>query len=237
MRLDCDNERGCSDDRRADHKHGLASHALAGNNHRHCPLGRPSQIDDAKPQVLAYLDGCSPDIDDCDPCSDEGDHRVQSGGICRTGDRLVDPLPSEHGDRNKSGQSRETYLPSVERDHRDETPGLKSLEDLHETVRRYASQRRQRTTYLGTGLFADPAWDILLDLFVAEGRGTKISVTSACIASMVPTSTALRWVRLLETSGLITRRKDATDRRVAHLILTAEGRLGVLRWAEAVFVG
>lgn len=103
-------------------------------------------------------------------------------------------------------------------------------------MRRYTVQRQRRSKYLGVGLFADPAWDILLDLFVAEGRGADISVTSACIASLVPRSTALRWIGLLETGGLVVRRKDTTDRRVAYLALTSEGRAGVLRWAEAALV-
>lgn len=104
---------------------------------------------------------------------------------------------------------------------------------LPDRVHRYVGQRRQRERYLGCGLFADPAWDILLDLFVAEQRGVRISVTSACIASMVPTSTALRWIGLLQRSGLIVRERDRSDRRVAHVRLTPEGRQGLARWAEA----
>ena len=45
----------------------------------------------------------------------------------------------------------------------------------------------------GEGLFADPAWDIMLDLFAARIEGKDITVSSAGIAACVPPTTALRW--------------------------------------------
>lgn len=85
-------------------------------------------------------------------------------------------------------------------------------------------QRREREKLLGADLFADPAWDLLLDLAVSEAKGRAVSITSACIASGVPPTTALRWIALLEERGLVVRREDTMDRRRAFLELSDKGR-------------
>lgn len=62
-------------------------------------------------------------------------------------------------------------------------------------------------------LFSDPAWDMLLDLFVAAGEQRSVCVSSLCLAAHIPVSTAHRWVQALARSGAITRREDPLDRR------------------------
>src|SRR5690606_19158395 len=68
-------------------------------------------------------------------------------------------------------------------------------------VRRIIRQRQLRTRYFDAGLFADPAWDMLLDLTAAAAENTRVSVTSLCIASGVPPTTALRWIAQMVESG------------------------------------
>ncbi len=87
-------------------------------------------------------------------------------------------------------------------------------------LNRYLKLRKRRGQLLGESLFADPAWDVLLDLFVAEYAGRKVSVSSACLAAGVPLSTALRWLSKLEAKGLIVRRPDEQDARRTHVMLT-----------------
>ena len=82
--------------------------------------------------------------------------------------------------------------------------------------------RRRRETLLGPALFADPAWDILLDLLVAEDEGRPISVTSLCIAAAVPATTAQRWIGVLAESGLIVRQPNPSDRRTVLVSLAPE---------------
>jgi DNA-binding MarR family transcriptional regulator len=232
MRLVVDTRGRRSDDGRAGSGYGLDGDPLAGDDRRCAPLGCSDPSNAAEPKLLADVDGSRADADGRHPCSDQSDHAVQSGGVRRLGNGVVDTLPSEHGDRRIIGQPTEPCRPVADPVAAD---GHRQAW-LRDRVRRYAVQRQRRSKYLGAGLFADPAWDILLDLFVAEGRGANISVTSACIASLVPRSTALRWIGLLETGGFVVRRKDPTDRRVAYLALTSQGRTGVVRWAEAALV-
>ena len=96
-------------------------------------------------------------------------------------------------------------------------------QSLAELARRLYALRRRRTRHLPQELFGEPAWDILLDLFIAAEEGRLIPVTSACIAADVPGTTALRWLTLLESRGLIERRPDPRDGRRCHVALTVAG--------------
>lgn len=82
--------------------------------------------------------------------------------------------------------------------------------------------RKARDAALGEDLFFDPAWSILLELYVHHRQRTAVSITSLCIAAKVPSSTGLRWVTLLERRGLVSREPDPFDRRKIYASLTAE---------------
>ena len=90
-------------------------------------------------------------------------------------------------------------------------------------AKRVYADRRRRCEHFDASLFGEPAWDILLDLFIAAKSDKKVSVSSACIAAAVPTSTALRWITVLESQGLVVRESDPDDARRCFLQLTEEG--------------
>lgn len=77
----------------------------------------------------------------------------------------------------------------------------------------YRDRRLRAEVFDDPALFGEPAWDLLLDLFIAMREGKRVPVTSACIGAAVPTTTALRWLALLEERGLIHRENDASDAR------------------------
>ncbi len=87
-------------------------------------------------------------------------------------------------------------------------------------VRRIIQQRQLRARFFDGDLFADPAWDMLLDLTAARVEHNRVSVTSLCIASGVPPTTALRWISQMTEAGLLERVEDDTDRRRAFIQLT-----------------
>jgi CheY-like chemotaxis protein len=91
-------------------------------------------------------------------------------------------------------------------------------------LRALVAARADRDAIFKSDLFADPAWDMLLDLAVAEATGRPISVTSLCIASGVPTTTALRRIEELQEAGLVQRAPDPADRRRIIVGLTDLGR-------------
>jgi hypothetical protein len=97
-------------------------------------------------------------------------------------------------------------------------------------VRRIIRQRQLRARYFDDALFADPAWDMLLDLTAARAEQQRVSVTSLCIASGVPPTTALRWIGQLTAAGLLDRVDDETDRRRAFLTLSDKAADAMARY-------
>lgn len=105
--------------------------------------------------------------------------------------------------------------------------GAPSLPLLARTL--YKARRAREDIAPEKDLFQDPAWDILLDLYIAHSEDKFISVTSASLAAGVPLTTALRWVWHLEQLHLITRQVDPNDRRRSFVTLTDTGLVMVER--------
>jgi DNA-binding MarR family transcriptional regulator len=97
-------------------------------------------------------------------------------------------------------------------------------------VRTIIRQRQLRAKFFDAELFADPAWDILLDLTAARAEHARVSVTSLCIASGVPPTTALRWIGQMTQAGLLERVEDDTDRRRAFIALSTPAADGMARY-------
>lgn len=106
------------------------------------------------------------------------------------------------------------------------TGAVERIELVARAERHYAFRRlRERLTVsaFGDGLFADPAWDMMLDLYVQTSRGVSVSVTSACIGGTAPPTTALRYLTDLEKRGVVQRFSNPTDKRSLHVRMTEEG--------------
>jgi hypothetical protein len=101
-------------------------------------------------------------------------------------------------------------------------------------VRRIIWQRQQRDRFFDGDLLCDPVWDMLLDLAVATAEFRQISVTSLCIASRVPPTTALRWIGVMTEQGLVRRINDTQDRRRAFIALTDKAMGAIARYFEAL---
>lgn len=118
-----------------------------------------------------------------------------------------------------------TQLTAEQPAMRDRTPGYRSEPAAEpdadpRAVRTMIRARRLRDQFFAAELFADPAWDMLLDLYAARLEGRRVSVSSLCIAAAVPPTTALRWIGTMHDAGLFGRDPDPTDKRRAHITLT-----------------
>lgn len=87
----------------------------------------------------------------------------------------------------------------------------------------WVKARRARNRALGADLFSDPAWSMLLDLYVNHHDSQSVSISSLSIGAEVPLTTGTRWVAMLEKSGLIRREADPFDRRRTLVMLTEAG--------------
>jgi DNA-binding MarR family transcriptional regulator len=84
--------------------------------------------------------------------------------------------------------------------------------------------RRQRDAAFGADLFSEPAWDMLLDLFISHHEGRQLSVSAVCIGARAPSATALRYLAILQEAGLVLRTRDKNDGRRSHIQLSVTGR-------------
>jgi DNA-binding MarR family transcriptional regulator len=140
-------------------------------------------------------------------------------------------------DRLAAGEHRAFRLESPADDFHGETGGERSLIRTPRPplpdprlVRLIIRQRQLRGQLFDPELFADPAWDILLDLTAARAEHTRVSVTSLCIASGVPPTTALRWIGQMVEAGLLERIEDEADRRRAFIQLSDKAADAMARY-------
>jgi len=103
-----------------------------------------------------------------------------------------------------------------------------------EAVRSIIRARRLRDQFMPGDLFADPAWDILLDLLQAEIIQHRVPVSSLCIASAVPATTALRWIRTLTDRQMLLRREDPHDARRVFIELAPATSSALRRYFDKV---
>lgn len=110
----------------------------------------------------------------------------------------------------------------------------KASRQTSDLIREVLRLRRLRDDLFPGGLFADPVWDLLLDLYKAGHEHRRISVSSACIASHTPPTTALRHIRIMEQAGMIKRIPDPHDSRRIFLELTPSAQAGMARWIASM---
>ncbi|AWW74686.1 MarR family transcriptional regulator [Erythrobacter sp. KY5] len=109
-----------------------------------------------------------------------------------------------------------------------QTNGLREIQHLRTIYAEFAREaytmrRRRGTIFDNQELFGEPAWDILLDLYIAHVENKTVSVSSACIGSAAPPTTGLRWLGVLTEEGLIVREHDPEDQRRVLVRLTERG--------------
>ncbi|MDQ8757929.1 winged helix DNA-binding protein [Sphingosinicella sp. LHD-64] len=100
-------------------------------------------------------------------------------------------------------------------------------------IRAIIRARRLRDQFFRNDLFADPAWDMLLDLMAARIEKGRVAVSSLCIAAAVPPTTALRWIKALTDRGLFVRSADPLDGRRVYIELSDEAARSVAAYLRA----
>lgn len=93
---------------------------------------------------------------------------------------------------------------------------------LRMEAQRIYNARRMRDKFVPSDILGEPAWDIMLSLYLEKCSNHKVSSVSN-FASCAPT-TALRYIAALEGEGLIERTRHPTDRRITLVALSAQGK-------------
>ncbi len=81
-------------------------------------------------------------------------------------------------------------------------------------------ERQMREQFFPAEFCTDPAWDILLDLYVARLEGRQVSATSPAVATAIPATTGARWIRMMTQASLLARQDDPDDGRRVFVVMT-----------------
>ena len=95
---------------------------------------------------------------------------------------------------------------------------------LIDRARAVVRTRRLRARHFNRVMFAEPAWDILLLLYLAESSEGRQTIGQLAELVETPLTTVLRWIGYLEKEHLIERKDHPTDRRIVFVKLASKGR-------------
>jgi len=101
-------------------------------------------------------------------------------------------------------------------------------------AKRLLRERRLREKIFEAVEFGEPAWDILLNLYIAHHEGKLVSVSSLCVAAGVPATTALRWISTMEARGQLRRHRDPVHKRRMFMSLSDEALSAMDRYLTAL---
>jgi hypothetical protein len=87
-------------------------------------------------------------------------------------------------------------------------------------VRRLLIDRERRKNIFPAELFADPAWDILLNLYASHLEQHRETITGLISLAGVPTTTGLRWLHKLVDENLLILSNDPLDQRRKWVMLS-----------------
>ena len=134
--------------------------------------------------------------------------------IVATSEPMVAGLPAPPPFAEPSAEVREPTAARV--------PDASRIDSL-DMVRSIIRARSMRRQAFAADLFADPAWDMLLELYAIKCEDRRISISKLSFAAGVPSTTALRWIDKLEVEGLVVRTEDPMDARRVWIALSPSG--------------
>lgn len=91
---------------------------------------------------------------------------------------------------------------------------------LIQLAKRIKAIRESRAALLDSSLFGEPAWNILLALYVAAGERYALSISALCAESGAPNSTAARSINRMIALKMVRRVPNPTDNRSTYIELT-----------------
>ncbi|MEG3173077.1 MarR family winged helix-turn-helix transcriptional regulator [Sphingomonas sp. ZB1N12] len=98
--------------------------------------------------------------------------------------------------------------------------------------------RRLRATmsaFLPRDLLVDPAWDMMIDLFIAVATGERLHVKDLILMSGESAASAMRRIDRLQEAALLVRHPDPTDHRRVHIGITAKGQAAMAAMLDHLF--
>ena len=107
-------------------------------------------------------------------------------------------------------------------------------ETLISRARMVVNGRRLRERYFDRQLFGEPAWDILLLLYISENSSARLTTTRLANLIDTPLTTVGRWLSHLENAKLIERQVHPTDKRTVFINLLKKGRAALDSYLSSI---
>lgn len=104
------------------------------------------------------------------------------------------------------------------------------VRDPCQMAKQLLAQRLARFDHFPAELFHEPAWDMLLALFVANEERRTMSVKTLVGSANAPVTTSQRWIDHLHKLKLIDRVIDPIDRRRMEISLSDTGQTAVIQY-------
>lgn len=83
--------------------------------------------------------------------------------------------------------------------------------------------RRRRDSLIRYDVFAEPAWDLLLELYIQHHEGRPVDLGRLIEVAGVTEPTTLRWVGLLMEKDLVARLPHGGESKDPQIVLTRQG--------------
>ena len=94
--------------------------------------------------------------------------------------------------------------------------------------------RRLRQQFLPQSILAEPAWDILLTLYIGQENQVRINVSDVCASASVPAATATRWIKKLINLGLVEITANPMDGRASWVSLSGDATRRLENFCDAL---
>ena len=94
--------------------------------------------------------------------------------------------------------------------------------------------RADRRSFFEHSMFSEPAWDILLELFVEYAAQRRIQTSAIGASASIPLTTTLRWLNILSANGLIERTNDRCDGRRVFVGMSEQGASAMVQYIRSL---
>ena len=94
--------------------------------------------------------------------------------------------------------------------------------------------RARRRSFFEQSMFSEPAWDILLELFVEYAAQRRIQTSAIGASASIPLTTTLRWLNILSANGLIERTNDRLDCRRVLVSMSEQGASAMAQYIRSL---
>lgn len=107
---------------------------------------------------------------------------------------------------------------------------------LLDCARMTRSARARHSDAFPKGVFRDRAWDIMIELFIAQGEGRALCMKDAMVIAEDSPAGSVRRVDSLENAGLVKRTVDPKDHRRVLLCLSEAGTKAMIGFFRDLYM-